>query len=176
MKVIAFGASTSKTSINKSLAGYVAGLFKQAEVRVLDLNDFECPLFSEDLEKEIGQAKGALAFIETLSQADVIVASFAEHNGNYSSAYKNLFDWCTRIERNIFNDKPILLLSTSPGERGGASVLDIAKNSIPRFGADVIDSISVPSFYKNFDAESNQLINQDILTQIQESVNKIESL
>jgi chromate reductase, NAD(P)H dehydrogenase (quinone) len=176
MKVIAFGASTSKSSINKSLAGYVASLFSDAEVTLLDLNNYDCPLFSEDLEREIGQAKGALAFIEVISQADVIIVSFAEHNGNYTSAFKNLFDWCTRIQRKIFNDKPMLLLSTSPGERGAATVLEIATSSIPRFGGDVIDSISVPNFHKNFDIDAQQITNQQVLAQIKQSVKKIESL
>jgi chromate reductase, NAD(P)H dehydrogenase (quinone) len=176
MKVVAFGASSSKSSINKSLAGYVASLFSQADVSVLDLNNYECPVFSEDIEREIGQANGALAFIQELSHADVIIVSFAEHNGNFTAAYKNLFDWCTRIERKIFNDKPMILLSTSPGERGGATVLDLATRSIPRFGGDVIDSISVPSFHENFDIDAQQITNKEIIAQIKQSVSKIEDL
>lgn len=56
MKVIAFGASTSSTSINKTLATYAANLIEGAEVKVLDINDYNVPMFSEDTEKEIGQA------------------------------------------------------------------------------------------------------------------------
>jgi NAD(P)H-dependent FMN reductase len=41
MKIIAFGASPSKNSINKKLATYAAHLFEN-EVEVLDLNDFKC--------------------------------------------------------------------------------------------------------------------------------------
>ena len=44
-KIIAFGASSSKTSINKQLATYAANLFKNAEVEVLDLNNYECLFF-----------------------------------------------------------------------------------------------------------------------------------
>ncbi|MCV5217111.1 NAD(P)H-dependent oxidoreductase, partial [Escherichia coli] len=69
---------------------------------VLDLNNYNVPMFSEDKEKEIGQAEGAIAFLRELEQADAIVVSFAEHNGSYAAAYKNLFDWATRIERNVF--------------------------------------------------------------------------
>ena len=53
MKVIAFAASNSQNSINKRLASYAAGLIQGAEVEVLDLNDYELPLFSEDKEKEL---------------------------------------------------------------------------------------------------------------------------
>jgi chromate reductase, NAD(P)H dehydrogenase (quinone) len=53
MKIIAFAGSNSKHSINKKLAAYAAGLFTNAEVDLLDLNDFQMPLYSMDLEKEI---------------------------------------------------------------------------------------------------------------------------
>lgn len=47
-KIIAFGASSSKTSINKELATYAAHQFQNASVEVLDLNDYEMPIFSTD--------------------------------------------------------------------------------------------------------------------------------
>jgi NAD(P)H-dependent FMN reductase len=46
MKIIAFGASSSKDSINKQLAAYAAGLFENASVEILDLNDYEMPFFN----------------------------------------------------------------------------------------------------------------------------------
>ncbi len=66
MKIIAFGASTSKKSINKSLAAFASSLVDGAEVEVLDLNDFELPLFSENKEAEIGQPQGAKDFLEKI--------------------------------------------------------------------------------------------------------------
>lgn len=88
MKVIAFGASTSSTSINKALATYAANLIEGADVEVLDLTQFDVPMFSEDKdkEKEIGQAEGAKAFLAAIHQADALVVSFAEHNGHHPAA------------------------------------------------------------------------------------------
>ena len=43
-KIIAFGASSSKASINKQVAAYAANQLKNAMVEVLDLNDFEMPI------------------------------------------------------------------------------------------------------------------------------------
>ena len=106
MKVIAFGASTSSTSINKALATYAANLIEGAEVKILDINDYQVPMFSEDKEKEIGQAEGAQAFLRDLAEADAYVISFAEHNGHHPAAFKNLFDWATRIERSVYGEKP----------------------------------------------------------------------
>lgn len=147
MKILAFGASSSRQSINKALAGYTASLVDGAEVTLLDLNDFDMPLFSEDFEKESGVPAQAQAFVDAIAQADAIVASFAEHNGSYSAAYKNIFDWASRIEKAVYQDKPIVVLSTSPGPGGASSVLAQTVNSMPFFKGNVVGSLSVPNFY-----------------------------
>ena len=54
-RIIAFAASSSSRSINKQLVAYAAGLIEGIEVEILDLRDFELPLFSVDREDELGQ-------------------------------------------------------------------------------------------------------------------------
>lgn len=175
MKIIAFGASTSSTSINKTLASYAAHLIENADVTVLDLNDYDVPLFSEDKEKEIGQAEGAKAFLNDISQADALVISFAEHNGAYTAAYKNLFDWSSRIERNVFQDKPAIYLATSPGPGGAQNVLAAASGSAGYFGADVKASLSIPSFYDNFDLETGAFKNEALAQQVKQAVDVLKN-
>ncbi|PRZ27848.1 NADPH-dependent FMN reductase [Flavobacterium granuli] len=170
MKIIAFGASPSKNSINKKLATYAAGLFENSEVEVLDLNDFQMPLFSVDIEKEIGQHPLAQAFLDKIDSADFLVVSLAENNGNYSAAFKNVFDWCSRINGKVFQQKPMLLMATSDGKRGGANVLEIAKNAFPRYGADVKATFSLPSFYDNFDIENGRIANAELDLQLRDMV------
>ncbi|OMQ13526.1 NADPH-dependent FMN reductase [[Flexibacter] sp. ATCC 35103] len=162
MKIIAFGGSNSTQSINKHLATYAAGLFENAEVEILDLNDFEMPLFSVDLEKKIGQHEIAKVFLEKIKGADILVVSLAENNGNYSVAFKNVFDWSSRITKEVFQQKPMLLLATSPGPRGGASVLEIANNALPRYGAQIKATFSLPTFNANFDLEKNKISNAEL--------------
>ena len=171
-KIIAFGASSSKTSINKQLATYAANQFDNASVEVLDLNDYELPLFSSDKEAETGIPQLAQDFYNKLGTADLIIISFAEHNGAYTAAFKNIFDWTSRINAKTFQDKPTLLLSTSPGPRGGSTVLEIAKGRFPFQGAVVKGSFSLPSFYENFDV-SNGIINDDLKNQFMGIVNLI---
>ena len=172
-KIIAFGASSSKTSINKQLATYAANQFKNATVEVLDLNDFEMPIYSVDKEKDNGIPQLAQDFYAKLGTADAIVISFAEHNGAYSAAFKNIFDWTSRINAKTFQEKQVLLLATSPGPRGGSSVLEIAKNRFPFQGAVVKGSFSLPSFNDNFDAEKG-ITNEDLKNQLLEIINAIE--
>lgn len=162
MKIIAFGASPSKNSINKKLATYAASLFENAEVEILDLNDYQMPLFSVDIEEEIGEHELAQAFLGKIASADLLVVSMAENNGNYSAAFKNLYDWCSRIQAKVFQGKQMLLMATSPGARGGASVLEIAKNAFPRYGADVQSTFSLPSFNENFDTHKGQISNAEL--------------
>ena len=170
MKIIAFGASPSKNSINKELATYAAHLFENTEVEVLDLNDFQMPLFSIDVEKEIGKHSLAQGFLDKINTADILVVSMAENNGNYSAAFKNVFDWCTRIQKNVFQDKPMLLMATSTGVRGGASVLEIAYNAFPRYGGNIKATFSLPSFEANFDIKKKEISNIELRKELQKTI------
>lgn len=172
-KIIAFGASSSKDSINKQLATYAAGQFENASVEVLDLNDYEMPIFSMDRETATGIPTLANDFYAKLGTADLLVISFAEHNGAYSTAFKNIFDWISRIHAQTFQEKQTLIMATSPGPRGGSSVLEIAKNRFPFQGADVQGSFSLPNFHDNFD-QKNGITNTDLNNQLLEIIKSIK--
>lgn len=174
MKIVALGASSSQESINKALAHYAATLINDAEVEVLDLNDYQMPIFSVDVEAEIGQHPLAKRFLDKIASADAIVISFAEHNGSYTAAYKNVFDWASRINMKVFQGKPALWLATSPGPGGGNSVLSAAVNSAPHFDAQLVGHLSVPSFYDNFDLEADRLVNPDIQSELERFLDKIQ--
>ncbi len=175
MKVLAFAASSSSKSINKKLVSYAASLVDGAEVEVLDLNDYEMPLFSQDREQELGQPQLAQDFFAKIGNADAVMISFAEHNGSYSAAYKNLFDWCSRINSKVYQGKPMVLLSTSPGPGGAGSVLAAATNSMQFFDGDVKATLSVPSFNDNFDIENGALSNLDLDAKLREAVASLTS-
>ena len=171
-KIIAFGGSSSKASINKQLATFAAQQFENASVEVLDLNDYEMPVYSVDKEKENGIHKLATDFYAKIGSADLLVISFAEHNGNFSAAFKNVLDWTSRINAKTFQEKEMLLLATSPGARGGSSVLDIATKRFPFQGGIVKGSFSLPSFNDNFDTEKG-ITNEDLKKQLLEIIKAI---
>lgn len=152
MNILALGASCSSTSINRRFAAYTSTLFDQAaNVDVLDLNDFDLPLFNVDLEAAIACPEAIGRFLEKLQWADFIILSMSEHNGSFTAVFKNLLDWTSRVKRTMFDNKPVLLLSTSPGPRGGAGSLQAGQDLIERLGAKVIHRFSLPRFEKNFD-------------------------
>ena len=149
-KIITIGGSSSKNSINKQLAEYTGNLIQNVELLHIDLNDFEMPMFSIDKEQEEGFSKEAKDLNAIFETADGFIISLAEHNGSYSAAFKNAFDWLSRINGKVWRDKPMILLSTSPGVRGGQTVLEIAQGRFPFMGGNIIGSMSLGSFYDNF--------------------------
>ena len=181
-KVLAFGASSSSRSINKKLAYYSVHRLKDVEINYVELNDFELPLFSVDLEEEIGHPAAAIRFKDLIKNADGIIISFAEHNGNYTAVFKNLLDWISRVEKSTWLAKPMLLLATSPGGRGGQGVLDIAGKRFPFMDGVIVAEFSLPFFYKNFDPEKGILDEElkekfeQVLLIFQESLDKVDLL
>lgn len=153
VKILAFGASTSSKSINRQLAHHAASLVGDAEVTDFDLASLALPLFSVDQEEAHGVPQAAKDFLALIDEHDALVISLAEHNGSYAAAFKNLYDWASRERYQVWGDKKMILLATSPGEKGGANVLAAAEATFPRMGADLRGSFSLPSFDENFSAE-----------------------
>ena len=171
LKIVAFGASNSRNSINKKLADYAANKILNAEVNLLDLNDFEMPIFSIDREVESGVHPLAIAFRNQLHLADGIIISFAEHNGAYSAAFKNIFDWISRGGPNIWGNKPMFLLATSPGDRGASTVLEIASAKLKRMTTNKVVHFSLPSFADNFN-ETDGISNPELRSKFDSVLNE----
>ena len=163
-KILAFGASSSKNSMNKKLASFVANKIAPQEAILIDLNDYEMPIYSDDRKRIDGIPEKAYEFKNLIKDSDGIVISLAEHNGSYTAAFKNIYDWISVIEADVWCSKPILLLSTSNGPRGGKVVLETAHNRFSRDYKYEIPYFSLPSFNKNFDINEGILdvrLNQD---------------
>jgi NAD(P)H-dependent FMN reductase len=171
-KIIAFAGSNSKNSINKRLVTYVVHKIQALESQVLDLNEFELPLYGIDYEQEYGIPKEAQHFMALIKSTDGIVLSLAEHNGNYSAAFKNIYDWMSRIDGKVWNNKPMFLMATSNGGRGGASVFEIAKNSFPRMGANIVAEFSLPFFNNNF--SEKELLDEVLNNQLNQEITNFE--
>lgn len=172
-KILAFAASNSSVSINHQLVTYAASLIDGADVDMLDIHDFEMPIYRHDREEADGIPQLAHDFLARVALADGIIISFAEHNGLYTAAFKNLFDWCSRIGRDVWQDKPMVLLATSPGAGGAARVLNIAETAAPHFGGQVVASLSVAKFGDVFDTENGRLTDSDLDSALRSAVAKL---
>lgn len=176
MKVLAFAASNSRKSINKELIRYAATMLPDTDVEIIDINDYEMPIYNIDLEEAHGIPDAASRFLDKIADADALLISYAEHNGNYTVAYKNLFDWASRKNREVYQDKPIIMLSTSPGAGGAKNVLSLAVDSAHFFAGRVVASLSVPDFFNNFDQDKGALKNQVLVTQLEETLSSLQQI
>ena len=63
----------------------------------------------------------------------------------------------------------MLLMATSPGGRGGISVLESAKMTFPHLGGNIIADFSLASFYDNFSENGlkNEALNNDLNQKIE---------
>jgi len=102
-----------------------------------------------------------------------LLISFAEHNGSYTAAFKNTFDWASRAEMKVYQGKPAVLLATSPGPGGAKNVLNSALGSAPHFGMDVKGSLSVPSFFDNFDVQAQVVKDEELSAKLVVALTKL---
>ena len=173
MKIFAFAGSNSSTSINKQLVKFVLKSFPNEDINLIDLNDYLMPVFSVDLEKN-GFPKEAHQFLKNIEESDIIICSLAENNRSYSAAFKNIFDWASRINVKVFQDKPMFLMTTSPGGYGGGNVMAEASKFFPAFGADIKETFSLPKFYENFDLE-NGIVEPELLKTLNSKIENFKS-
>ena len=172
-KILVFAGSNSLNSINKKFAVFAAGKLNDVTLEIVDLNNFQLPTFGIDLELSQGIPDNAMLFLEKIKSSQGIVLSLAEHNGSYTSVFKNLMDWMSRIDGKLWSNIPMLLLATSPGGRGGSSVMSAAKERFQYMGGNVVANFSFPFFEENF---SKLGLKDDVLSsQFQEAINTFNS-
>ncbi|WP_294282852.1 NAD(P)H-dependent oxidoreductase [uncultured Chryseobacterium sp.] len=177
MKILAIAGSNSDTSINKLLVSYAASLVPNAEVETVDMNDFEMPIYKHQREVESGVPQQAVDFAAKIDEADILLVSLSEHNGTYSTAFKNVFDWTSRIkDRAVWNEKPMLLMATAPGGRGGLGVLEAAAKRFPLHGGNIVDTFTLPFFNDNFDKSAQKISNEEKDNELKEKLEKISTL
>lgn len=177
MKILAIAGSNSETSINKLLVSYAASLIENAEVEIVDMNQFEMPIYKHQREVESGVPQQAADFAAKIDAADILLVSLSEHNGTYSTAFKNVFDWTSRIkDRAVWNEKPMLLMATAPGARGGLGVLEAAAKRFPLHGGNIVDTFTLPFFNDNFDKSAQKISNDEKDSELKEKIAKISAV
>lgn len=149
-KILAFAGSNSSNSINKQLVDYAATLIEGVDV--IDLRDYDAPIYSSDLEQSSGLPENIQKLYNLMLGYESIILASPEHNGFPPAFLKNILDWLSRAEGEKFlKDKKVALLSTSPGGYGGKNNLNNMKNVMPYWGANIVGTYSLSSFYDNME-------------------------
>ncbi|WP_281543059.1 NADPH-dependent FMN reductase [Maribacter aestuarii] len=155
--ILGFAGSNSSTSINYKLVRYTTSLINAYEIRLMDMAKNPLPMYSEDYEKENGFSDALKWIKNNIQNCEGLVISVNEHNSYPSAYFKNLVDWLSRLDKNCFKDKKVLLMSTSGGKRGAQGSLEVSKLMLQRFGANIIETFSLPGFHDNFHLEKGIL-------------------
>lgn len=175
MKILAFAGTNSDNSINRKLVEYTLTHFSGHEVDYIDLNDYEMPIYKIQREQEGGIPQPAKAFADKIDRADLIIMALAEHNSTYTAAFKNLWDWTSRIAgRKHFGDKPVFLLSTATGPGGGKNVSEAFMKRAPFSGAQVITNFVLPKFRETFE-EGKGIVDGEKSAEFEEKVQQVIS-
>jgi NAD(P)H-dependent FMN reductase len=160
-RVLAFSGSTRQDSLNHKLACNAATIAGQlgAKVTVIQLRDYDLPLYDGDLEKQHGLPEHARELRALMDDHHAVVIACPEYNGSLTGALKNTIDWLSRDE----NAKPSLgvfkrrfaLMSASPGPGGGTRAVAHLKAVLQSLGGQVVDPVlCVPSAYDAFAADN----------------------
>ena len=137
-KILAFAGSTRKGSFNQAIMKVAAEGAREAgaEVTVIDLADYQMPLFNEDEEAEFGMPEKAQAFKELLMSHDGFLIASPEYNSSYPALLKNAIDWASRMGEGekplqAYRGKVAGIMAASAGGLGGMRVLVVLRMLLP---------------------------------------------
>lgn len=124
--ILAISGSTRAGSYNTALARMGAESLREfgAQVRLLNLAEFELPIYSGDIERDAGLPGRAIELRRIFKEADGFFVASPEHNMSVSALLKNAIDWISRAYdgesgKAPFEGKSAALCAASTGGLGG---------------------------------------------------------
>ena len=160
-KILAFAGSTRIESFNKKLIKIAATGAKDtgADVTVIDLRDFQMPIYDGDLEIKDGLPSNAHKLKDLMLAHQGLLVASPEYNSSISGVLKNTIDWVSRqsegeIPLACFKDKIAGLMSASPGGLGGLRGLVHVRAILENIGVLVIpNQIAISKAHEVFNLD-----------------------
>jgi chromate reductase len=115
------------------------------------INWREIPIF-DDMSSANDQI---MQIANEINQADAVMIASPEYNWSIPGGLKNLLDWLSRVGFNPFENKPTLIMGTSPGKLGTARMQPHLRQVMGHFKSKLIDEPEVAI------GNSAQVFNQD---------------
>ncbi|MDT0607055.1 NAD(P)H-dependent oxidoreductase [Croceitalea rosinachiae] len=163
--ILAFSGSNSPESINEKLIQSVIERYSEYEINLIDLKQFEAPIYSPSIHAE-GIPKSIQDLYAIFQDSDGFIIASPEHNGLPTAFLKNTLDWLSVFTQQFFGEKPVLLLSTSPGATGAQTQLALLEKLMPIWGGQVRGTYSLGSFQESFDPHTNSISNIEELEKL----------
>ncbi len=132
--------STRKASLNRKLVAAMSALFADtgAQIKILDLADYDMPIYNGDYEEAHGVPEATLRLIEDMLGCDGIFIASPEYNGSLPPLLKNTIDWTSRVGLDHFKTPVYGIGSASPGALSGIMVMRELRFILARLGAHVV--------------------------------------
>lgn len=84
-----------------------------------------------------------MAIAQQIQTADAVMIASPEYNWSIPGGLKNLLDWLSRVGFNPFENKPTLIMGTSPGKLGTARMQPHLRQVMGHFKSALIDEPEV---------------------------------
>jgi NAD(P)H-dependent FMN reductase len=164
-KILAFAGSFREKSYNKRVLAIAADGARRrgAQVDVVDLRDYEMPVFCPDEIEKNGFHPAALSFQELLNGYHGLLIATPEYNASVPGGMKNIFDWASRRSEKfglneVFNGKFAAMITASPGSFGGIRCLAHLRPILSIMGVTVLPSeIAVTFVADKFEGDSYEI-------------------
>ncbi len=137
LQLLILPGSVRQGSLNLRLANAAAALAPAAGLTptVMDLRALDLPVYDGDIEARDGIPGGAGRLLDAIAASDALLVVTPEYNGFPTPLVINAFDWLSRIapagERPgglaVTANRPVALLSASPGPLGGLRSLNFLR-------------------------------------------------
>lgn len=119
-----------------------------ATTEILDLNEYQFPIFNERLKYEPSPSAAVLDFASRVKGADGIIIVTPEYNGGYPAALKNVVD----LLYDEWHRKPVAISTVSDGPFGGTQVITSLQFSLWKIRAWTVPAMfPVPNVSKAYD-------------------------
>ena len=159
-RILVLSGSTRSASFNKKLAAAAAAVLRSHtdDVALIDLADFEAPLYNGDDEEAHG-VPAPMSELKTLfANAQALVIACPEYNGFMPPLLVNTFSWLSRPENGenskAFTGKTAVIMAASPGGLGGIRVMPRLRDSLAELGVTVLPGyVTVKSAFNAFDSD-----------------------
>ncbi|MDP1817918.1 MAG: NAD(P)H-dependent oxidoreductase [Leadbetterella sp.] len=125
-----------------------------ANAHILDLKEYDFPIFSQTFKKQKNPIKKVMDFAEKIAASDGVIIVTPEYNGGYPASLKNAVDLLYEEWRH----KPVGIVTVSSGPFAGSQVLVSFQFSLWKMKAwTITEQFAVPDVEKNYDEEGNSL-------------------
>jgi NAD(P)H-dependent FMN reductase len=121
---------------------------KLATVDIIDLDEYQFPIFNERLKYQKNPSKEALEFADRIKKADGVLIVTPEYNGGYPASLKNVID----LLIDEWNHKPVAISTASSGAFGGSQVITSLQFSLWKLKALTVPAMfPIPKIQEAFD-------------------------